>query len=290
MHPIIAELTSAGPVVLDGGLGTQLQQLGLPVGACPDAWNLAEPEKVEQVARSYVEAGSRVVLTNTFSANRLALARHGLAEKRAEINRAGVELARRAAGGGAKVFASFGPSGLMLVMGQVSEADLTAAYAEQAQTVAAAGADGIAIETMSDLSEAALAAAAAHATGLPVVACMTFGSGAKKDRTMMGVTPEQAAEQLAAAGADVIGSNCGQGIAGMIEICRRLHAASDRPIWIKPNAGLPEMIDGKTIYRQTAEEFASFVPQLLEAGAALIGGCCGTTPEFIRAVAAKLKR
>ena len=105
-----------------------------------------------------------------------------------------------------------------------------------------------------------MAVAAAHATGLPVVACMTFGSGAKKDRTMMGITPEQAAEQLLAAGADVIGSNCGQGIAGFVEICRRLHAASDRPIWIKPNAGLPEMSDGKTIYRQTAEEFAAFVP------------------------------
>ncbi|MFZ1935793.1 MAG: homocysteine S-methyltransferase family protein [Thermoguttaceae bacterium] len=290
MHPTIEKLTSAGPVVLDGALGTQLQQLGLPVGACPDAWNLAQPEKVEQVARSYVEAGSRVILTNTFSANRFALARHRLVEKIAEINRAGVELARRAAGDRALVFASFGPSGLMLVMGQVSEDDLKAAYAEQAQTVAAAGADGIAIETMSDVAETALATAAAHATGLPVAACMTFGSGAKQDRTMMGVTPEQAAEQLTAAGADVIGSNCGQGIAGMIDVCRRLHAASDRPIWIKANAGLPEMIEGKTVYRQTPAEFASFVPQLLDAGASLIGGCCGTTPDFIRAVAEQLKR
>ena len=288
MHPIIERLTSEGPVVLDGALGTELQQRGLPVGACPDAWNLTQPEKVAQVARSYVEAGSRVILTNTFGANRFTLARHGLAEKAAEINRAGVELARRAAGGQAMVFASVGPSGLMLMMGQVSEDDLKAAYTEQTQALAAAGADGIAIETMSDLSEAALAAAAAHATGLPVAACMTFGAGAKKDRTMMGVTPEQAAEQLTAAGADVIGSNCGQGIAGMVDICRRLHAATDRPIWIKANAGLPEMVDGKTLYRQTPAEFASFVPQLLEAGASFIGGCCGTTPEFIRAVAEKL--
>ena len=267
-----------------------MQKRGLAPGECPDRWNLAEPARVAEVARAYVEAGSRVILTNTFSANRFALARHRLAEKAAEINRAGVELARRAAGDRAMVFASFGPSGLMLVMGQVSEEDLKAAYAEQAQTVAAAGADGIAIETMSDVAETALATAAAHATGLPVAACMTFGSGAKQDRTMMGVTPEQAAEQLTAAGADLIGSNCGQGIAGMIDICRRLHAATDRPIWIKANAGLPEMIEGKTIYRQTPAEFASFVPQLLEAGASLIGGCCGTTPEFIRAVAERLKR
>ncbi len=291
MHPtmVIAKLTSAGPVLLDGALGTELQQQGLPIGACPDAWNLTQPEKVEEVARSYVEAGSRVILTNTFGANRFTLARHGLAEKAAEINRVGVELARCAAGGRAKVFASVGPSGLMLMMGQVSEDDLRAAYTEQTQALAAAGADGITVETMSDVAEAALATAAAHITGLPVAACMTFGSGAKKDRTMMGVTPEQAAEQLTAAGADVIGSNCGQGIAGMVDICRRLHAATDCPIWIKANAGLPEMVDGKTVYRQTPAEFASFVPQLLEAGAALIGGCCGTTPEFIRAVAEKLR-
>ena len=289
MHPTIAKLMSAGPVAARRRLGTELQQRGLPIGACPDAWNLTQPEKVEEVARSYVEAGSRVILTNTFGANRFTLARHGLAEKVAEINRAGVELSRRAAGGRAMVFASVGPSGLMLMMGQVSEDDLKAAFAEQAQAIAAAGADGIAIETMSDVAEAALATAAAHATGLPVVACMTFGSGAKKDRTMMGVTPEQAAEQLTAAGADVIGSNCGQGIAGMVEICRRLHAATDRPIWIKANAGLPEMVDGKTVYRQTPAEFAAYVPQLIEAGTSFIGGCCGTTPEFIRAVAERLE-
>ena len=141
------------------------------------------------------------------------------------------------------------------------------------------------IETMSDVAEAALATAAAHATGLPVVACMTFDSGAKRDRTMMGATPEQAAEQLAAAGADVIGTNCGHGIADMVAICRRLHAATDRPIWAKANAGLPEMVDGRTVYRQTPAEFAAYVPQLIEAGASFIGGCCGTTPEFIKAVA-----
>jgi methionine synthase I (cobalamin-dependent) len=183
------------------------------------------------------------------------------------------------------VFASVGPTGVMLMMGQVSADDVKAAFATQVRAIADAGADGIVIETMSDPAEAALAAAAAHETGLPVVACMTFDSGAKKDRTMMGAPPEQAAEQLAAAGADVIGSNCGQGIAGMVDVCRRLHAATDRPIWIKANAGLPEMIDGKTFYRQTPDEFAAYVPQLIEVGASFLGGCCGTTPDFIRAVA-----
>jgi 5-methyltetrahydrofolate--homocysteine methyltransferase len=288
MHPIIAKLISAGTVVTDGATGTQLQQRGLPIGACPDAWNLTEPQKVEEVARCYVEAGSRVILANTFGANRFVLARHGLAEKVAEINRLGVEISRRAAKSRAAVFASVGSSGLMLMTGQVTEDELKAAFAEQVAAIAAAGADGIAIETMTDVAEAALATAAAHATGLPVVACMTFDSGAKRDRTMMGVTPEQAAEQLAAAGADAIGSNCGHGVADMVDICRRLHAATDRPIWIKANAGLPEMVDGCTVYRQTPAEFAAYVPKLIEAGASFIGGCCGTTPEFIKAVAKKL--
>jgi methionine synthase I (cobalamin-dependent) len=295
MHPTLAKLLSAGPVVTDGAWGTQLQQRGLPIGACPDAWNLTQPEKVEDVARAYVEAGSRVILTNTFGANRFILARHNLADQVVEINRAGVEVSRQAAkkwglAPFAMVFASMGPSGVMLMMGQVSEEAVQAAFAEQARAMADAGADGIVIETMSDPTEAKLAVVAARATGLPVVACMTFDSGAKKDRTMMGATPEQAAEQLTAAGADAIGGNCGQGIAGMVEVCRRLRAATDRPIWIKANAGLPEMVDGKTVYRQTPAEFAAYVPQLIDAGASLIGGCCGTTPEFIRAVVEKLKQ
>ena len=146
----------------------------------------------------------------------------------------------------------------------------------------------IVIETMTDPAEARLAVAAAKETGLPVVACMTFDSGAKLDRTMMGTTPEQAAEQLLEAGADVIGSNCGQGVAGFVEICRRLHAASGRPVWVKANAGLPEMRDGKTHYAQTAEQFAAYVPQLVAAGAGFIGGCCGTSPEFICAICGKV--
>ena len=285
MHQTLATLLSAGPVVTDGAWGTQLQEQGLPVGACPDAWNLAQPDKVEEVARSYVEAGSQVILTNTFGANRFVLARYGLNDQLAEINRAGVTLSLHAAANhSVKVFASMGPSGVMLMLGQVSDTDLKAAFAEQARALVDAGAEGLVIETMSDPAEAALAVAAARETGLPVVACMTFGSGAKQDRTMMGTTPEQAAEQLAAAGADAIGSNCGHGIASMVEVCRRLRAATDRPIWIKANAGLPEMVDGHVVYRQTPAEFATYVPQLVEAGASFIGGCCGTTPDFIRAV------
>ena len=288
MHPTIERLLASGPATTDGAWGTQLQRLGLTVGDCPDAWNLTHPEKVEQVARGYVGAGSRVILTNTFGANRFVLERYGLADRAADIVRAGVEISLRAASGKAKVFASIGPSGKMLMMGDVAEDELSAAFSLHARASAEAGADGIVIETMSDPTEAALAAAAASETGLPVVACMTYDAGADKDRTLTGATPEQAAEALVAAGANVIGSNCGHGIGDMVKICRRLHAATDLPVWIKANAGLPEMVGDEVVYNQTAEQFASYVPQLVEAGASFIGGCCGTTPDFIRAVAEKL--
>jgi methionine synthase I (cobalamin-dependent) len=243
---------------------------------------------VEEVARAYVEAGSQVVLTNTFGANRLTLARHDLGGRVAEISRAGVEISKRAAAGRARVFASLGPSGVMLMMGDVGEDELRAVFAEQADAMAAAGADGIVVETMTDPAEAKLAVAAAGQTGLPVVACMCFDSGPNHDRTMMGTTPEQAAETLAAAGADVVGANCGQGIEGFVEICRRMKVAAGRPVWIKANAGLPEMEDGEAVYRQTPEQFAEFVPALIDAGASFVGGCCGTSPAFIQAVRERL--
>jgi methionine synthase I (cobalamin-dependent) len=288
MHAVIAQLTSAGTVVTDGAWGTQLQALGLPVGEFPDAWNLKCPEKAEQVARAYVEAGSQVILTNTFGSNRFLLGRHGLADQASELNRAGVEISKKAANGRAMVFASIGPAGVMLMMGEVGPEELRAGFAEQAAAQAAAGADGLVVETMSDPAEAVLAVEAAKETGLPVVACMAFDSGPNKDRTMMGTTPEDAATKLAAAGADVVGANCGQGIAGFPPICRRMRDAAGVPVWIKANAGLPELVDGVAVYRQTPEDFASYVPALVEAGAAFIGGCCGSTPEFIRAVRQKL--
>ena len=287
MHELIEQLLGAGPVVTDGAWGTQLQERGLEIGACPDAWNLTHAEKVAEVARAYVEAGSDVVLTNTFGATRFVLARHDLADKTAEINRDGVTISREAAAGRAKVFASMGPSGVMLM--QADPEEIQAAFEEQARAMAEAGADAIVVETMSDPAEAVLAVAAVRSTGLPVVACMVFDSGADHDRTMMGTTPEQAAEQLTEAGADCIGSNCGQGIDGFVSICRRLRAATDRPIWIKANAGLPQMTDGKTTYAETPAQFARRVPELVEAGASFIGGCCGTTPAFIQAIRKELQ-
>lgn len=288
MHELIHQLTAAGPVVTDGAWGTQLQARGLRVGACPDEWNLTQPERVEEVARAYVAAGSQVIITNTFGSTRILLQRHGLDDRVVEINRVGAEISRRAAGDRAKVFASIGPSGKMLMMGEVTETELRDAFAEQARALADGGADALVIETMTDPAEAVLAVAAARETGLPVVACMTFDSGKDLDRTMMGTTVEQAVETLVEAGADCIGSNCGQGVEGFVSLCRRLHAATDRPIWIKANAGLPEMVDGQTVYRQTAQGFADYIPEMIEAGAAFVGGCCGTSPDFIAAVVKKL--
>ena len=288
MHPLIQELIASGPVITDGAWGTELQARGLPPGESPDGWNLTAPEKVEEVARAYVEAGSRVIITNTFQATRFPLARHGLEDKVAEISRAGVEISRRGADGRAKVFASIGPSGIMLMMGQVTPDELRAAFAQQAQALAEGGPDAILVETMSDPAEAILAVAAAKETGLPVVACMTFDSGKDNDRTMMGNTPEQVVQELTEAGADVIGSNCGQGIEGFAVICRRLRDATDLPIWIKANAGLPDVVDGEAIFRQTPQDFAQHVGAIVEAGASFIGGCCGTNPEFIKAVAEQI--
>lgn len=281
---LIEDLLGEAPVILDGAWGTQLQKLGAPAGQYPDEWNLTHPELVEQVALAYVNAGSRIVLTNTFGANPLALAKQGLAERAAEINREGAAISKRAAADRALVFASMGPSGKLLMTGEVTGEELAKSFGLQAEALAEGGADAIVVETMSDPAEARLAVRAARAAGLPVVACMVFDSGRDKDRTMMGTTPEQAAAELLEAGADIAGANCGQGIEGYIPVARRLREASGRPVWIKPNAGLPELVDGEPVYRVTPEEFAARVPALIEAGAAFVGGCCGTNPAFVEAV------
>ncbi len=282
MHALIARLLKDGPVVTDGAWGTQLLACGLSDRECPDAWNLSHPDLVEAIPRAYVEAGSQIILTNTFRANRLALAGYDLADKTAEINRAGAEISRRAAGGRALVFGSIGPSGKLFFAGGVSQEELRCTFDEQARVLATSGVDGLVIETMSDLAEAKLAVIAAVNTGLPTVVCMAFDSGREKDRTMTGVTPEQAARELAAAGADVVGANCGRGIAGYATLCQKLHDATECPIWVKPNAGTPEIVDDRVVYRITPQDFARHVPALLQGGASFVGGCCGTSPEFIK--------
>jgi 5-methyltetrahydrofolate--homocysteine methyltransferase len=282
MHSLLQNMLSSAPVLCDGAWGTQLQAAGLGMEECPDTWNLSHPEEVQRIAGQYIDAGSRVILTNTFRANRVTLGSYGIAEQTEKINQAGVKLSREAARDRAAVFASMGPTGKLLMTGDVTEEEVRTAFTEQARFLASAGADGIVLETFSDIEELVLAISAAKATGLPIVASLAYDSGKDHDRTMMGTTPEDAAQAMERAGADVIGANCGIGIEGYIPICSRLHQATKLPLWIKPNAGLPEMVGDQVVYRQTPKEFAYHAPALRAAGASFIGGCCGTTPEFVR--------
>jgi methionine synthase I (cobalamin-dependent) len=271
-------------VVTDGAWGSQIQNLGLAPGECPDNWNLVNPAAIEQVASSYVAAGSRIILTNTFGANRIMLERHGLSDKAPAINKAGAMISRKAAHDKALVFGSIGPTGKMVFSGEVSESELNEAFAEQAVALAEGGVHGFVIETMSELAEARIALKAVQRLGLPVVVSMTYDSGKGFERTMMGITPEEASEELKVAGADVIGANCGMGTEYIVSICSRLRSTTNLPIWIKPNAGLPEVIDGKVTYNSTPESFAGYALKIQAAGANFIGGCCGTNPEYIRAL------
>ncbi len=276
----------------DGAWGTELVRRGLEPGEAPERLNLGQPGLVRAVAASYVEAGSDIILTNTFGGSRPKLERAGLGERLAEVNRRAVEISKEAAGDRALVFASVGPTGeFMEPLGPATEEEMRVVFAEQISALAQGGADGIVIETMTDLGEATAAVAAARtACELPVAACLTFDKGARGYATMMGVTPSQAANELAAAGADLVGSNCGRGPADLVEIARILRQNTDLPLWIKPNAGLPQLVNGETVYAQTPEEMAGYLPQLVAAGASVIGGCCGSTPEHIRRLAQARER
>jgi methionine synthase I (cobalamin-dependent) len=244
---------------------------------------------VERVARSYVQAGSQIILSNTFGANRIVLGAHSAADRAAEINRAGAELSLRAAGEGAQVFASVGPSGKMMSMGDVTESDLRTAFEEQTSALRSAGIEAVVLETFTDLEEVTLALRAAKQNGLFTVACMVFDSGRDKDRTAMGTTIEQAVQRLTAEGADAVGANCGRGIEAYLEICQRLKASTPLPLWLKPNAGLPQYVDGQVRYAIGPDEFAAGAQTLVAAGASFVGGCCGSSPAFIAAIARALR-
>lgn len=279
----------AGKVtVADGAWGTELDKLGCPPGYCREEWNVSRPELVEQVAASYVEAGSQIVLTNTFQANRVALEKSEHADRVAEFNRAGAEISKRAAGDEAKVFGSMGPSGKMLLTEEIDEPTLLDVFGQQAEALAAGGVDAIVVETMSELAEGVAAIKAAKKTGLLVVGCMTFDSGKDKTHTMMGVSPEQAVEGYTEAGADIVGCNCGAGVETYVKVTEMMRAVTDKPIWVKANAGLPEIDGSKVVYTMTADEFARQVRRLIDAGANIVGGCCGSSPDFIRAIRATL--
>jgi 5-methyltetrahydrofolate--homocysteine methyltransferase len=272
--------------VTDGAWGTQLQKKGLEPGAAPELWNVTNVAAVQAVAQSYARAGSDVILTNTFGANRFVLAAHGLGIRAAELAEAGARISRAAAAGDVKVFASLGPSGKIVMAEEVAPEELSAAFAEAAEAVEFGGADAILLESFSELDEARLAVRACkEATDLPVLISMTFASGPEGTSTMMGNSPADLARMALKEGAAAVGANCGVGPENYVQVARMLHQACSLPVWIKPNAGLPRVgKDGKTTFPMGPGDFAAFAPHLVEAGANFVGGCCGTTPAYIEAL------
>ena len=269
--------------IFDGAFGTMLQARGLPPGACPEAWCLDRPEEVEWIHRQYVDAGAQIIETCTFGGTPLRLSHFGLAHAARDINVAAVEIARRAASGrGALVAASMGPLGALVEpLGEVSFDEAYEQFAEQAKAFADARPDFIIIETIADLNEmrAALLACRDRAPGIPVIAQMTFDS---TGRTFTGTPPESAALVMEAMGAAVVGVNCSVGPDLLVDVVARIAAATSKPVSVQPNAGLPHISpSGLAEYPMGPEEFASYGPELVAAGASIIGGCCGTTPKHI---------
>ena len=278
-----------GVLPADGAWGSELIARGLAPGDAPEEWNLSRHADVLGVARSYREAGSVVVETNSFGAGRRQLARHGLAGRVQEINRLAAEITAAAVGSEGVVAGSMGPSGELLVTGETDEAKLYELFAEQARALAEGGANWIAVETMGDVAEMSVAVrAAVQATSLPVSASMTYEPGAGGFRTMMGNEPSQCVRAAVAAGASIIGANCGKGISYYPELTRTLRSLTDLPLWIYPNAGIPVVRAGTVSYPLGPQEFAARMQDVLEAGADIVGGCCGTTPAHIAAMAASL--
>ena len=274
-------------LVSDGAWGTFLHAKGLKTGECPELWNVTHQQEVLDIAKSYVAAGADMIETNSFGGSRFKLEHYGLADRAYELNKAAAVISRRAAGDGFFVLGSIGPTGKILMMGDVSEEELYDAFKEQAIALADGGADAIVVETMTAIDEAVAAIKAAKEnTDLEVICTFTFDKTINDDyKTMMGVSPEMMAEAVLEAGADIIGTNCGNGMKRMVDIVSALrHAAPKTPILVHANAGAPVIENGVTVFPETPEEMFRLVPALIDAGANIIGGCCGTTPDHISAI------
>lgn len=269
-------------LILDGAMGTMLQERGLQSGQSPEELNLTMPEVVASVHRDYITAGADIIITNTFGGSRFKLAHYGLEDRLAEINARAVEIARMEAGASAYVGASIGPTGQFVEpLGEVSFDQMKAAFHEQAEAIVAAGADLISLETFLDIKEcrAAVIAIREVSTTIPVIAMLTFDDNG---RSVLGTPPEAAAITLAAAGADMIGSNCGLGVDGIYDILCRMRQVTDLPLISQANAGLPQLIGDRTIFPGTPDEMAAYHERMIALGVRVIGGCCGTTPAHIR--------
>jgi 5-methyltetrahydrofolate--homocysteine methyltransferase len=281
-------LSGEGVLVADGATGTMLQAAGLSEGTAPESWNLTHPEKILDLHRAYLEAGSQIILTNSFGGSRFRLGKKGLQDKVHEVNRAAAALAREAAGQEAFVAGSMGPTGeLMKPLGTLSYVVALEAFAEQAEALAEGGADAILVETMSDLNEAKAAIVGAkQATDLPILCTLSFDT---QRHTMMGVSPRRAAKEMWPLGLVAIGGNCGKTLDDMEEVLRQMgKAVPEATLMAKPNAGLPRLVDGQAVYDVTPQVMAEYALRYAELGAKIIGGCCGSTPAHIKAMAAAL--
>ena len=282
------EFVNKGPIILDGATGTNLMAAGMPIGVCPEAWILEHKEVLLNLQRGYVEAGTNIVYAPTFTGNRIKLEEYGLADRITEINTELVRLSREAVGDKALVAGDMTMTGRQLFpLGELMFEELVEVYKEQASILDKAGADLFVVETMMSLQECRAAVLAIkEVSDKPVMVTLTYN---EDGRTLYGTPPEAAVVVLQSLGVDVIGINCSTGPMEMIEPVKIMAEYATIPILAKPNAGLPELVDGETVYRMTPEEFAEAGAALVEAGAAIVGGCCGTTPEHIAALTAKVK-
>lgn len=287
-----------GLFLLDGAMGTQLIALGIEPGRCSEMLNLDSPGVILRVYEAYLQAGSDAILTNTFGGNRFSLARYGMVDRVGEINTAAARLARKAAGSAKYVLGDIGPTGDFLEpLGNLTPDQLRTAFTDQATALLAGGVDGFIIETMAAVDEAVIAIKSAKsvAGSLPLLASMSFDKRGDDFRTMMGIDVKTAVSALISAGADAVGFNCGTAtLDDYVELAKRYVAAARAVnpkvmVFAEPNAGKPELVDGKTLYKVTPDEFASAAKKIYAAGITIIGGCCGSTPDHIKALAKSLR-
>jgi 5-methyltetrahydrofolate--homocysteine methyltransferase len=286
MQPILSRLKSRPALVADGAVGTLLMEEGLQAGASPESLNLTNPQVLRDIARVYLEAGAEIVQTNTFGGTSLKLAEHGLDDRCDEINERAVDMVNDAVGGEAYVSGSCGPTGRILQpYGDASPDIIYESFVRQLGALIRAGVDVVCVETMIDLNEAVLAIKAAKETAshIPVMATMTFDDTPRGFYTVMGTSIQEAAAGLLGAGADIVGANCGSGIETMVRIAQVFQGVTTAPIMIQSNAGNPQIVDGNLTYPEGPDFFAQHVPELIDKGISIIGGCCGTTPAHTRA-------
>ncbi|HTY60618.1 MAG TPA: homocysteine S-methyltransferase family protein [Acidobacteriota bacterium] len=287
MEDLLGRLKRGEVIVGDGALGTMLMQRGLKIGEPPESYNLSRPEVLEEIASQYLDAGAEIVTTNTFGASPLRLQQFSLDQDTEAINRAAVEAVRRAVGDKAYVSGDVGPSAKMLKpLGNAEPDEISASLRRQVRALLAAGIDIVCIETVMDLNEAVLAIKAARSldSKIPIMATVTFGRTPQGYFTLMGCSVEDAVGALEGAGANIIGSNCGEGAAQMVEIAREFRRHAHAPVAIQSNAGLPVKAEAGLVYPETPDFVAAKASEMLDLGVQIVGGCCGTTPEHIRAI------